>query len=497
MAGFGVALLSALAKAPGAYQESRGREIDLSDRESDAFGRAAGANALAILSKGPLGMPGGGMPGMGAPGPGGAPGGAPAMPPGMGSQAPSPPVPPPQLGPGPPPGIVNPARIGGQPQNLTGPTIMPPSGGPPNGPPAAPPGLPQPPQQAGGMPPRGMMPVPQMPPQMPPQVSQQSQMVQQPRQLGQQQQQQQSRFGNGPLDWRQAIQAIQQANPGISPQHMAGAMKFMLPYMTLDARQEWLMAHNQFLEEQLRTRDATQRRAQDVGLERTRESIEAKLGSRMLSPGSEENHDALVGKIGRYEEAPPSENSRLPGAQALMADVFKKFPDYDRKEWYRKQNEARSEGRVTGQRGGALDLIIRSAEAAIPAVLEQSKNVYRSGFVPLNKLIQAGQVATSDPALKEFAIANLQLAEHWARAMNPTGVMRNEDRNLALAALSTADSKETYERAVRQIEKQIKRERASITSGADRQKIYEESRAELGGDASGSALPEGWSVKVH
>lgn len=256
MAGFGVALLSALAKAPGAYQESRGREIDLGDKEADAFGRAAGANALAILSKGPLGVPGGmggGMPQGGAPGGAGA--GPQPPPPGIASQ----PLPPPAgpMMPGSPNGAMPAGAAMPRPGSDTMPTpgfrtmampgqsppmppmpqqismrAMAPPGGPFNGPPAAPPGLSKPPLQAGGMPP---------------------QMAQQPRQLGQQPQQA-SRFGNGPLDWRQAIQAIQQANPGISPQHMAGAMKFMLPYMTLDARQEWLMAHNQYLEDQLKAR---------------------------------------------------------------------------------------------------------------------------------------------------------------------------------------------------------------------------------------------------
>ncbi len=59
-------------------------------------------------------------------------------------------------------------------------------------------------------------------------------------------------------------------------------------------------------------------------------------------------------------------------------------------------------------------------------------------------------------------MANLQLAEHWARAMNPTGVMRESDRDMALSFLSTADSKDTYKRAVMQLKKQIEREREGV-----------------------------------
>jgi hypothetical protein len=65
----------------------------------------------------------------------------------------------------------------------------------------------------------------------------------------------------------------------------------------------------------------------------------------------------------------------------------------------------------------------------------------------------------------EFGMANLQLAEGWARAMNPTGVMRESDRDKALSFLSTATSKETYKALVMQLQTQIQRERAAIESG--------------------------------
>ncbi len=112
-----------------------------------------------------------------------------------------------------------------------------------------------------------------------------------------------------------------------------------------------------------------------------------------------------------------------------------------------------------------LKLILKAANAAIPAALEQSEKVSRTGFVPLNKIIQRGQIMTSDPELRAFGMANLQLAEHWARAMNPTGVMRESDRDLALQFLSTADSQATYRRLVSQLKTQIEREYKSIQSG--------------------------------
>jgi hypothetical protein len=121
-----------------------------------------------------------------------------------------------------------------------------------------------------------------------------------------------------------------------------------------------------------------------------------------------------------------------------------------------------TESRTGASREANLNIILKAADAAIPAALEASDKVSRTGFVPLNKVIQAGKIATSDPDLRAFGMANLQLAEHWARAMNPTGVMRESDRDMALHFLSLADTKDTYKSSVMQLKTQITRERDAI-----------------------------------
>lgn len=154
-----------------------------------------------------------------------------------------------------------------------------------------------------------------------------------------------------------------------------------------------------------------------------------------------------------------------------------------------------SEARTTGVREANLNLILKAADAAIPAALEASDKVSRTGWVPLNKIIQGGQVATSDPALKSFGMANLQLAEHWARAMNPTGVMRESDRDKALSFLSTADSKETYKTAVNQLRTQIERERDAVKSSRG--------MSDLPGASSSATAPkspvkiDGYTITEH
>jgi len=117
-----------------------------------------------------------------------------------------------------------------------------------------------------------------------------------------------------------------------------------------------------------------------------------------------------------------------------------------------------SEARTTGGRVANLDLIVKNAEQAIPAALQASEALPRGKFVPLNELWQKGQESISDPVLKKFAVDNFQLAELWARAMNPQGVMREGDRAYALQMLGTATGPEAYRAAVAEIKRQLDRE---------------------------------------
>ena len=56
------------------------------------------------------------------------------------------------------------------------------------------------------------------------------------------------------LDWRQIVQAVQKANPNAPPDVQIGAVSKLVGLMTPIAKAEWLQAHNQFLENQLRER---------------------------------------------------------------------------------------------------------------------------------------------------------------------------------------------------------------------------------------------------
>jgi hypothetical protein len=205
--------------------------------------------------------------------------------------------------------------------------------------------------------------------------------------------------------------------------------------------------------------------------------------------GFKEVDPDYVRAIGEYREPMPTANSRAPGAQEAREAVLQKYPDYDHKHYDELKSGMVSGARTTGMREANVNMILNAVDAALPAALEASKALPRGSFVPLNKIIQAGEVATSDPRLKVFGMANLQLAEHWGRAMNPTGQLRESDREKALEYLSTLDSRETYEATVRQLEKQITRERDSIVKGKS------QGLSAMGSEDSESFVPSGWIYK--
>jgi hypothetical protein len=191
----------------------------------------------------------------------------------------------------------------------------------------------------------------------------------------------------------------------------------------------------------------------------------AKPQNAALTKFLEENPNATAQEIQNFQQAshPPRSAAGMSVQKFMQENPTATSADIQA--FQARQAEMSAEGRTKGTREANLDIILRVTDSAIPAALDASEKVPRGSFVPLNQIIQKGKVATSDPALMQFGMANLQLAEGWARAMNPTGVMRESDRDKALSFLSTATSKETYKVLVEQLRTQIQRERAAIQSG--------------------------------
>lgn len=216
-------------------------------------------------------------------------------------------------------------------------------------------------------------------------------------------------------------------------------------------------------------------------------------------PAQSSSVQSAIDEVGTYKANPSTVLSRMPPAdrQAFWNGLKEKYPDWSQ-QTYNAQNVGGTAGaRTEATRAANLDIILNSAMAAIPQAIEASAALPRGQWVPVNKAIQAYQSGKSDPKLAAFAVANLQIAELWARSMNPTGVMREGDRELALHNLSTATSPETYKTILNSVEQAIRREKGAVLT-------TEKERAGTRNPDDGSLDPgagsgnDGWGeIKVH
>jgi hypothetical protein len=186
---------------------------------------------------------------------------------------------------------------------------------------------------------------------------------------------------------------------------------------------------------------------------------------------SPDQMQATIDAIGRGDRAP----IRGRAGVAIMEEVSRQYPDYNENTFaekrYRQLIAAReeaaartTEARVAAARGANLQMIVRTTSALIPLALESSKAVPRESFIPLNKLIQMYETnVISDPKLKKLAFDSLNVAESWGRAMGGTGHLRESDREIARAMISTADSPETYEEVLRALDMMLVREMKAIS----------------------------------
>lgn len=110
-----------------------------------------------------------------------------------------------------------------------------------------------------------------------------------------------------------------------------------------------------------------------------------------------------------------------------------------------------SEARTLGTKSANFGVAEKAMEESLPIALEASKDVPRTSFPALNKLIQAGETNVGDPKLKKFLIATDTAAKDYARTINPSGQTRESDIAYARKLISTADGPEAYEAALQQL----------------------------------------------
>jgi len=133
--------------------------------------------------------------------------------------------------------------------------------------------------------------------------------------------------------------------------------------------------------------------------------------------------------------------------------------------------------RTLGTRSANLELAAQGFLNIVPIAQIASNRVSRSKFLPFGKIQIMFDENFNDPDVSQFAAANNGLVNTYARAISPTGVPTVSDKNHAREILAMAKNKESYDRAVETLQKEIEAE----------QRAPREVRANLRSEISGTS----------
>jgi hypothetical protein len=172
------------------------------------------------------------------------------------------------------------------------------------------------------------------------------------------------------------------------------------------------------------------------------------------TPGSPFYQRALA--ISKYEQGPVT--GARGGASMLMGLVQKLNPNYDATKW----TGANAYARAAGTYGARVESATNEVGYFIPQALAASNGLPRGKWVPVNQLVNDLRAGKSDPRYYDFATANVSLINAYARAVNPTGVPRIEDKNHMEKLLSTATSPQAYQAVLKRIAKEVRASHAAI-----------------------------------
>ncbi len=114
--------------------------------------------------------------------------------------------------------------------------------------------------------------------------------------------------------------------------------------------------------------------------------------------------------------------------------------------------------RSLGTRQAQIEMAATVTKQFAPLAITASEAFDRSGLKSLNDVQKALQSRTASPELRQFNFANLSLINAYARAINPTGVGAQADKDHAREVLDTGFSKGDYKAAVDQLQKEINAE---------------------------------------
>lgn len=117
--------------------------------------------------------------------------------------------------------------------------------------------------------------------------------------------------------------------------------------------------------------------------------------------------------------------------------------------------------RASGTMEGRMAPAAIEAQGAFKIAQNSLDNLWRTNSVPVNKLIQMGETAMSNPELKAAAVAVNTAAMTYSRAIAPTGVGTVDSQQHAREILSTADGPKATAAAFAQLAREVDMAHAS------------------------------------
>lgn len=137
--------------------------------------------------------------------------------------------------------------------------------------------------------------------------------------------------------------------------------------------------------------------------------------------------------------------------------------------------------RVLANRTAAIGTAVHALDNVIPTVKAQLDEVARTGLYPVDKILNAAQVGTNDPALAKLAVGINDAVNLHARATNPQGQVTDAGRAQGYALLNQVHDAKYLGAAMDQMLVSAQRELAA--PGQTRDDLHAAQRGVLGGKA--------------
>jgi hypothetical protein len=140
--------------------------------------------------------------------------------------------------------------------------------------------------------------------------------------------------------------------------------------------------------------------------------------------------------------------------------------------------------RTSGTMEGRMAPASIEAQGAFKIAQNSLDNLWRTNNVPLNRLLQMGEAATSNPELKAAKVATNTAVMTYSRAIAPTGVGTVDAQQHARDILDSADGPEATKAAFAQLAREV--DMAHASPGIARQYFAAARKARL----EGKPMPE-------